>query len=349
MNSNEELPSDHFWNSDEAEQEYYAVGQAITDTEEKLKHAQAQLHTVQAVYDHFSGVPGVAVVLRESNPSRSREWEDEDLNQALNPYWLPAGGRISPEQPPDQWQGSLVVQKVETETCQGEAIFRGDFWEGTERGMPYTYEKRVEWYTPTREVGMSRLRHSLLQGLSPDMPPGAGYDKPLFNRLLEKLIDEVSGDIRRLEEQVVLKFIPDLAPTNLEEVRFRYFLARGAKWNKSLLSSLSWPPLTKYAAPKAEERYGLASYKGICWVCHGRWEPYQFAKATLQTTWEQIERIADRLRERVTAATREKVAVEEEIAALRQRRDAVRTRHYPQLVYKEFWSALQNTGRQDSA
>src|SRR5436305_9843057 len=87
MNGNEKLPGDHFWDAEEAEREYFAIGQAITEAEEKLKQAQTRLHTVQAVYDRFSGTPGVAAVVR-----RAYETEEnilKQLNQLLNPYRLP--------------------------------------------------------------------------------------------------------------------------------------------------------------------------------------------------------------------------------------------------------------------
>src|SRR5258708_12678589 len=66
MNGNEDLPGDHFWDSEEAEQEYYAVGQAIAKAEEKLKQAQGRLLTVQAVYNRFAETPGATCVIRKT-------------------------------------------------------------------------------------------------------------------------------------------------------------------------------------------------------------------------------------------------------------------------------------------
>ena len=82
-----------FWDSEEAEQEYDAVGQAIAEAEERLAEAQSNLLTVQAVYDSFSGTLGVCHVVRRSS------WQKEErvlnlLNQALNPYWLPSEGKF---------------------------------------------------------------------------------------------------------------------------------------------------------------------------------------------------------------------------------------------------------------
>src|SRR5947209_6673781 len=123
MNGNEELPSDHFWDTEEAEEEYYSVGRAIAEAKEKLSEAQSRQHTVQAVYDCFSDTPGVRAVVRRSS------WETEEsalnqLNQALNPYWLPEEGKFnSYYQALAPWQGSLIVQKVGSETLQGAVGF----------------------------------------------------------------------------------------------------------------------------------------------------------------------------------------------------------------------------------
>jgi hypothetical protein len=35
MNGNEDLPGDHFWDAEEAEQEYYALGRALAEVEER--------------------------------------------------------------------------------------------------------------------------------------------------------------------------------------------------------------------------------------------------------------------------------------------------------------------------
>src|SRR5258708_16883723 len=127
MNSDEELPGDHFWDLEEAEREYYAIGQALADAqerqEEKLAEPQKRLLTILDVYNRFSKTPGVAVVVGRSIPYPNWEREDKELNHALNPYWLPEGGRIDAEEPMAPWQESLVVQNVEHETCQGEVVF----------------------------------------------------------------------------------------------------------------------------------------------------------------------------------------------------------------------------------
>ena len=351
MDSADELPDDYFLDADEAEQEYYAAGPAIRDAEEKLKLAQARLHTVQAVYNRFAGTPGVAAVARRSS------WDKEEnvlnqLNLALNPYWLPPDGRISPDKPPNQWQGSLIVQNVESETCRDEVIILCLQGAGyIDVPVPFSYESRVEQYTMTADARMSKLEKGLRE-IREEATQSS--DALGCKGLLDKLIRQV-GDITTLPYlPVVLTFHPDLAPTNIDErKRIRSSIDQSAivrKRHKLPLSYyLEWPPLTKYAAPKPGEYYGLASYKGICWVCHGSWEPYQFPPEELRAVRERIQQIDDRLRERVAAATREVKAVEEEIASLRRRRDAVRSQHYPQLVYKELWSEIQNTGHQDSA
>jgi len=119
----DELPPDHFWDSGEAEQEYYELVQAIAQAQEKqqekLSVPQSNLLTHQAVYNCFSGVPGIAAALRGSSTYTSREYEDKALSDALNPYWLNENllsrdGRASCEFA--QGQGSLIVQKVESET-----------------------------------------------------------------------------------------------------------------------------------------------------------------------------------------------------------------------------------------
>src|SRR5437588_661368 len=79
-------------------------------------------------------------------------------------------------------QGSLVVQNVESETLQGAVGF------GREKKrtgayvhlrITYSYEKRVVWYTPTGDVGMSGFEHSLLSATSPNASPNSLYDKLL--------------------------------------------------------------------------------------------------------------------------------------------------------------------------
>ena len=355
MNGNDELPSGHFWDSEEAEQEYYAVGGGIAEAKEKLKRSQGRLLTVQAVFDRFWDTPGVAAVedrgigyrYRGTLYSLLEEKLLDHLNEALNPYWLPEeDGKFdsyyhskvpgySHSHAP--WQGSLVGVKVESEPVKAGVGF------GREKKrtgayvhlrIPYSCEKRVEWYTATGDVGMSALEQSMRSAAYPFPSPNSLYDK-----LMDEVKQEVYALLAPLSREVVLKFIPDLGPTNIEEI----YLSDG--FYKEDVPKLSWPALARYAAPKVGGRYGLASYEGICWICCGRWEPYQFPKATLQAVRERLARIFDRLRERITDAAWAVVAVEEEIAALRRRQDKIRILHYKPLVYKEFWSALQTTER----
>lgn len=347
VNDNEELPTNYFWDTEEAEKEYYAVGQGLAEAEEKLKRAHARLLIVQTVYDRFSDTLGVAAVKnRGSKYSYEEESIFNTLNLALNPYWLPSeGGKFEfgyshgYRHSHAPWQGSLVAAKVESETIQ-DTVYYGREKKRTGAyvhiRITYSYDKRVEWYTPTGDVGMSGLERSLRYAASPFTTPNA-----LFDKLLEEVKQEIYAFICPLSQQVVLKFIPDLAPTNIKEI----YLSSGVY--KEDVPELSWPPLAKYAAPKAGERYGLASYKGICWICCGRWEPYRFPDETLRYVRERIVRIFDKLRERINDAVWAVVAVEEEIATLRRRQKKLRILHYKPLIYREFWSVLQNTGQQE--
>lgn len=354
MNGNNELSAGHFWDSMEAEKEYHAVGRGIAEAKEKLKQMQARQLTVQAVFDRFWDTPGIAAVEDRGISYRYRgtlyglleENILDHLNEALNPYWLPdEGGKFEfgyshgYRHSHTPWQGSLVVSKVVSETLQGAAVY------GREKKrtgayvhlrITYSYDKRVEWYTPTGDVGMSGLEHSLRSAASPFKTPNSLYDK-----LLDEVKQEVYAFLAPLCREVVLKFIPDLGPTNVAEIEYSHGIYKEDD------PELVWPPLARYKAPKAGERYGLASYKGICWVCCGRWEPYQFPKATLRYVRERIARIFDHLRERIANEARQVVRVEEEIASLRRRQDKIRILHYKPDVYKAFWSAMQTAERQD--
>jgi hypothetical protein len=357
VNGNEELLTDHFWDSEEAEQEYYAVGQYIVEAEEKLAEAQSRLLTVQAVYDCFAG--GAWAVVRRFY-SDTKENVLHNLNQALNPYWLPSDGRVKSDEPFTPGRGCLVVQKVESETVQAKVYYGRH--KKRDRAyvscwQEYSYEKRIEWYTPTGDAAMSGIEHSLRCSLSPYTPPNALCDKVLYNKLLEELIREAheafalyyegvlcgtAGCMCRLPtgQEVRLKFIPDLAPTNTEEI----YLSSGIY--KEDVPKLEWPPLARYEAPKAGERIGLTSYKDIrCWLKCGRWEAYQFTPAQLEAVRERIEQTEHRLRERVEAADREVARIEEEINLLRKQRMKLRVLHYKPNEYKEFWSAMQTTER----
>jgi len=351
MNDDEELTADHFWDSEGAEQEYYAVGRAGVEAEKKLSEAKSHLLTVQAVYTCFAKTPGAASVIRKTfiYPDGSGYIEEEEkvldgLNHALNPYWLPEeGGRFEfgysygYHHSHAPWQGSLIVQKVESETLQGAVGYgRHKKRDGAyvHLRITYSYDKRVEWYTPTGDVGMSSLEHSLRFAASPFMTPNS-----LFDKLLEEVKQEVYALIRPLSQKVVLEFYPDLAPTNIEEIRYSSGLYKEDD------PELSWPPLARYERPHVGSHYNLSSYKSTCWICCGRWEMHKFPLSQLEAVREQIERIFDRLRERIADAARAVVAVEEEIAALRRRKDNIHILHYKPLIYKEFWSAMQTTGQ----
>lgn len=346
----DELPPDHFWDSAEAEQEYYELVEAIAQAQEKLQEKlsapQSRLLTHQAVYNCFSGVPGVAAALSGSSTSASREYEDKALSDALNPYWLNQAllsqgrdGRAFCEFA--QGQGSLIVQNVESETFSGTVKYARWIPSGcTDSWFDYSYEKRVEWYKPIGDAALSLLEWALLGGrkvFTPPLPPDRTAD---YSALLDGIVQELHTLIAPLTKQIVLTFYPNLTPTNIEYIDVS--VSHGKP-------RLNYPYLARYSAPKAGERYGPASYEGTHWLMCGRWEPHRFPPEELEAVRKRIHQIDDRLRERVDAATSEVKAVEEEIAALRRRRDAVRTRHYPQLTYEELWSSIQNTGRQDSA
>jgi hypothetical protein len=341
MNGNHGLPGDHFWDSEEAEQEYYAVKRGITEAEEKLKRAQARLHTVQTVYDRFSGTPGIAAVEYRGIALNVLD----QLNEALNPYWLPEGGKFEfgyssgYRHSHAPWQGSLVAVKVESKPVTAGVGF------GREKKrtgayvhlrIEYSYTKWVGWYTPTGDVGMSVLERSMRDRAYPFSSPNGLYDK-----LMDEVKQEVYALLAPLSREVVLKFTPDLGPSNIEEI----YLSHGIY--KQDVPELSWHALTAFRQPTVGGRYALTSYEGICWICCGRWELYQFPKATLRYTKERIERIFDRLRERIADCAWAVVAVEEEIAALRRRQNKIRMLHYKPVVYKAFWSAMQASGRQE--
>src|SRR6266567_6761338 len=146
MNGDEKLPSEHFWDTEEAEKKYYGVGQSIVEAEEKLTEAQSRLLSVQAVYERFAG--GASAVVRRYY-SDTEESVLHNLNHTLNPYWLPSDGQVESDKPFNPGRGTLIVQKVESETVQAGIIF-GRMRKGYHRDyrIRYSYEKRVEWYTP---------------------------------------------------------------------------------------------------------------------------------------------------------------------------------------------------------
>ena len=367
MNENDEnpdeLPPGHFWDSEKAEREYHAIERGIAEAEEQLGRAQLRLGTVlRGVYNQFCLMPGVAVVLGAQRwpyhndhtiyTRTHADWKYKYLNHALNPYWLPLDGRVSPEQPPAPWQGSLmwqgclVARSVERETRQGEVVFN-QFIGGIDyrdRAMPFSYEGRVERYAPTGDVGISWIEKAV-QSAAREAAERYGT---LCAGLLDELLQEVHALTGPLGQQIVLTFLPDLCPTNVEEIHRRYCLGPRTKFNKKLLANfLEWPPLTRYEAPKVGARLGLASYKGICWVCCGEWKPYQFPKETLKDVWERVERIEKRLREKIDAnVTRTAAHCEDEILLLRRRKGAVRIQHYKPVAYQQFWQAVgESTGQ----
>jgi hypothetical protein len=342
MNGNDELPGEHFWDTEAAEQEYHAVEQGIAEAEERLRRAQARLLTVDTVANRFAGTPGAVSVMRpslsvfSSDPTYRNEAIKRDLaslNHALNPYWLPAEGRIHYSQSFASWRGCLILRKVESETVQDIVYFgRHKKRSGAyvSLRLPYSYEKRVEWYVPEGDIAISGIEQSLQRARGELKTPNALYDK-----LIVELIQEVHMFAAPLSQQVVLTFHPDLAPTNIDEI----YLSDGEY--KKDWPELSWPPLKKFERPHVGARYSLASYKGIEWPRYGRWEPYQFSPEQLAACRERIGGIDQRLREGVVAEAREVIRIEEEIRLLRRRKEKIRILHYKPLVYRQFWSVMQ--------
>jgi hypothetical protein len=331
MQRNDELPAGHFWDSEQAKKEYYKVEAGLDEAKEKLKQTQARLHTVRAV-------AAVAAI-------EYRSIGLNYLNKVLNPYWLPEGGKFEANYSNGYrvshapWQGCLVAVKVESEPVKAAVGFgrhkkrTGAYVHGR---IEYSYTKWVSWYTPTGDVGMSAMERALRDKASP-----FASANPLYDKLMREVKQEVYALLAPLSRDVVLKFTPDLGPSNLDEIYFSE-----GEYKKDW-PTLSWHALTSFGLSKIGGRYGLASYEGICWICHGKWEPYRFPEETLRNVQEQIARISDRLEKRINDAAWAVVAVEEEITALRRRQVKIRLLHYKPLIYKAFWSALQNTGRQE--
>src|SRR6266699_4775099 len=131
MNGSDELSADHFWDAEDAEKEYHRVERGLAEAGKSLERAQGRLLTVQAVYDLFSDTLGVAAV---ENRGSKYSYEEESilnaLNLALNPYWLPEGGKFEfgssygYRHSHAPWQGSLVAAKVVSETVQ-DAVYYG--------------------------------------------------------------------------------------------------------------------------------------------------------------------------------------------------------------------------------
>src|SRR6266705_6899055 len=165
MNGDDELPSDYFWASEEAEQEYYAVGQAIAEAEEKLAMARGRMLAASAIADAFphalnvsSKHHGYSYVYAPS-PDNCLPKDYDPLNHALNPYWLWPNGKVEHYgyEPFSavSFRGSMTLQKIESKTVHAGVGFgrrkkrSGDYVHCT---IEYSYEKRVEWYTPTGDA-----------------------------------------------------------------------------------------------------------------------------------------------------------------------------------------------------
>jgi len=365
MNGNNGLLPDYFRDTERAERECRSIEQGIAEAEERLRQLEARHSSFfTVVYNHFTGIPGMPSA---SDRLHSRQQAYQKLNQALNPYWLPEVLSLrsewqwsrrwdkyrepwNPEYPPAKWQsGSLVVQSVEQMTCQRTAVFNllcvgrhGSYFQ--DYSVPFSFEGRVERYIPTGDVGMSRLEMELRA--ASDLARRqldrrcAGY--------LDELIQAVLPLVLPLRQQVVLTFHPDLGPAEGEEqlrihgCDYRHIRLINEKNKKFIKSHLTWPPLTKYEPPKIGERYGLASYKGICWVCHGHWEPHRFPQETLTRVWDGIEKIARPLLEQLAESARKIALCRQEIALLRRRGETLAILYlHPPLISREEWNVVE--------
>jgi len=362
MNGNNGLLPDYFRDTERAERECRSIEQGIAEAEERLRQLEARHSSFfTVVYNHFTGIPGMPDLFGASRSQR----EYEKLSRALNPYWLPqplsswnerwreewwrGQLRLLPEYPPDPWHGSLIVASVERMTCQRTAVFNllcvgrhGSYFQ--DYSVPFSFEGRVERYIPTGDVGMSRLEMELRA--ASDLARRqldrrcAGY--------LDELIQAVLPLVLPLRQQVVLTFHPDLGPAEGEEqlridgCDYRHIRLINEKNKKFIKSHLTWPPLTKYEPPKIGERYGLASYRGICWVCHGHWEPHRFPQETLTRVWDGIEKIARPLLEQLAESARKIALCGQEIALLRRRGETLAILYlHPPLISREEWNVVE--------
>src|SRR5437588_2652396 len=122
MNGNEDLPGDHFWDSGDAEQQYYAVGQAIAKAEQRAREADIRSHCefILALYfrkafcraqykwnyesvDLYSDDSSFQSLITELHDRKTQEetekWQKErkeklekQLHHPLNPYWISQDG-----------------------------------------------------------------------------------------------------------------------------------------------------------------------------------------------------------------------------------------------------------------
>src|SRR5713226_7925987 len=371
-----------FWDSAVAEREYNGLSRALEEVlvqrDKKLaevKSRQAVLQerrsTLKSVSITFTSMAGIRAPDGSAGSSQQRAFEE--LNSALNPYWLPEAMSLrsewqrscrtdkyrepwNPEYPPAQWHGNLVVQSVEQVTFRREAVFfmycggwGGGYW--IDHHVPFSFKGRVDRYIPTGEVGTSTLEWELHAAVR---FAAEQSDVPRL-RLLKELSQELCALIFPLRQQVLPTFHPDLGPAEGEEQLFIHGCdyRNRRRYEKEVKSYLKWPPLTKFEAPKVGERYGLASYKGICWVCHGRWELHRFTPGQLEPLRERIRQIGRRLDEQIRQTEREEAArldgllhIEEEIALLRRRMDTIVTLHYRPQTYAEFWQPLEESAEQ---
>src|SRR5205085_1168572 len=175
--------------------------------------------------------------------------------------------------------------------------------------LQFSYEKRVERYTPTGDAAMSRIEAALLgalerrdaiwyRGVLQERFLLAGK---LYKTLLKEVLQEVQAFIAPLRKEVVLTFYPDLSPLNTEEIR----LSGGVY--KQDIPELEWPPLAKYPAPVAGGKYDLHSYRELSfhWPCCGRWELHQFSPQQLTAYAALLKRIESHLLDRLADAVRE--------------------------------------------
>ncbi len=388
MNSSEELPSNYFWDSDEAEQEYYAIEQGIAETERTCAFARGRMLAVSAVADNLMNAyhvskkydSGYSYVYDLDSDGTKYPWKKDfdPLNHAFNPFWLWPDGEIYYDVYADpavfhphmtheldqglfRLQGSLLLRKIRSEIVR-DVVGLGweEKWYGHEWSrLAYSYEKRVEWYTPKGDLATSGLEFALRRSSCPFDVPGEylegsvdfegygellladclkrepeevqHYARSLYKKLLAELQREVHDFAASLSSQIVLKFYPSLAP-NKEDIQQSY------AENKKAMPRVSLPPLARFERPKVGKRYGPASYRGICWLKHGRWETHRFPLEVLNAWWDATR---ERLRERIKAAVRDVAYLSRGVLPnLLWQKQRIRLLHYKPNEYKVFWSLV---------
>ncbi len=261
MNGNEELPGDHFWDAEEAEQEYYEVGRRIAEAEEKAK--EADIHFLceftlayyfrkafcRAQYkwnyedkdlywgdssfqSHISELKFYDRLIQEEGQKWQKEHKEkleEYLHTPLNPYWLSPDGSVHyswGDGSVEEIDSNLTLCEATTETVKTYTHYSYSDKNGyfNQKRIDYSYLKRVEWYTITGEAAVSGLEWALRN--AGYLPPRIKSDTPFD---AEELVRATWVKAELVEAALTQ------AHTRREELiqEVRSFLApyyRGAKW-----------------------------------------------------------------------------------------------------------------------